>query len=43
MADSGTTVVTTGRTAGVGRATARRFAQDGARIAMLVGTLLRRS
>ncbi|HSJ45482.1 MAG TPA: SDR family NAD(P)-dependent oxidoreductase [Euzebyales bacterium] len=35
MADSGTTVVITGGTAGVGRATPRRFAQDGARIALL--------
>ncbi|HEX6257671.1 MAG TPA: SDR family oxidoreductase [Euzebyales bacterium] len=35
MADNTTTVVITGGTAGVGRATARRFAQDGARIALL--------
>lgn len=35
MADSGTTVVITGGTAGIGRATARRFAHDGARIALL--------
>ncbi|MBW3603466.1 MAG: SDR family oxidoreductase [Actinobacteria bacterium] len=35
MADPDTTVVITGGTAGIGRATARRFAQDGARIALL--------
>jgi NAD(P)-dependent dehydrogenase (short-subunit alcohol dehydrogenase family) len=35
MADSNTTVVITGGTAGIGRATARRFAEDGCRIALL--------
>ena len=35
MVDNSTTVVITGGTAGIGRATARRFAQDGARIALL--------
>ena len=34
MADRDTTVVITGGTAGIGRATARRFAEDHARIAL---------